>query len=74
MTDMMSAFMGGGDVQTNTDLTKIYSTNVMLKMLDMTLSSVIENDLAAFVKFLETNGSEIRDRHKIQLFHRHEHL
>ena len=33
----------------------------MLKMLDMTLSSVIENDLAAFVKFLETDGSEIRD-------------
>ena len=61
MTDMMSTFMGGGDVQTNTDLTKIYSTNVMLKMLDMTLSSVIENDLAAFVKFLETDGSEIRD-------------
>ena len=60
MTDMMSTFMGG-DVQTNTDLTKIYSTNVMLKMLDMTMSSVIENDLAAFVKFLETEGSEIRD-------------
>lgn len=63
ITSVLTELMGqtNGDEEINKDENKIYSKNVMTKMLSTFSNEVQTNNLTEFKKYIESNNSNIKD-------------